>query len=169
MLPIPNKWVLAGLLSALVLGGVSSWSYKKGAENTQQAWDRERATLLAEALKIEQSNRQKESAHRLETIALENRLKEAEARYEEAIAAIHADYDRRLRSSDERATRYRSWAETNSGERDRLADHAAQLDKSLTEGRELVKEFRVALGQCERDLKALGEQIAMDRGLIGEE
>ena len=66
------------------------------------------------------------------------------------------------------AARYRLWSEASTSERDRLANHAAKLDASLAEGREVVAEFRVALGQCQRDLKALGEQITLDRELIGE-
>lgn len=167
-----QKAGIALLLSASVLGGVSTWAYWKGhssgSNSVQQAWDKERATLLAEAVKVEQDNRAKETAHRVHTSALEAKLKEAEAQYEEALAAVRADFSGWLRASEGRAARYREWSEANSGERDRLADHAAGLDASLAEGRELVAEFRVALGQCQRDLKALGEQIALDRDLIGE-
>jgi len=167
-----QKIVLTLLLSASLLGGVSTWAYKKGYSSgssyVQQAWDKERATLLAEAVKVEQDNRAKETAHRVQTLALEAKLKEAEAQYEEALAGVRADFGGWLRASESRAARYREWSETQSGERDRLADHTAKLDASLAEGRELVAEFRVALGQCQRDLKALGEQITLDRGLIGD-
>jgi hypothetical protein len=95
-------------------------------------------------------------------------LKDAEAEYEQAIADLRTDYALKLQSSDNLATSYHKWAEANSGEQSRLADHAANLDRSLTEGRELVKKFRIALGKCERDLKELGKQIAIDRDLIGE-
>lgn len=156
------------LLSASVLGGVSAFAYRKGAASVQQSWDKERATLLAGALKVEQDNRAKETAHKIETAALSARLVEAEARYEEALAAVRVEFGGWLRQSEDRAARYRGWAEGQSGERERLADYAARLDASLAEGRELVAEFRVALGQCQRDLKALGEQITLDRGLIGE-
>lgn len=163
-----SKLLISLLLSATVLGGVSTWAYRKGVGVTQQAWDRERATLLAAAMEVEQDNRAKERAHNLETAALEARLREAEANYEEALAAVRTDYGNWLRQSEDRATRYRGWAEGESGQREHLANYAAQLDASLAEGRELVAEFRVALGQCQRDLRALGEQIAMDRNLIGE-
>lgn len=163
-----SKTAMIVLLSASVLGGVSTWAYWKGAASIQQEWDRERATLLAAAMKVEQDNRAKENAHRLETAALETKLREAEAKYEEALAAVTAEFGGWLRQSEERATRYRGWAEGESGQRERLADYTAQLDASLAEGRALVAEFRVALGQCQRDLKALGEQITMDRDLIGD-
>jgi hypothetical protein len=165
------QYVAILLLSVTVLGGVSTWAYWKGFSSgsisVQRSWDKERSVLLAAAMKVEQDNRKKEEAHRTVTLALESSLKEAEAQYEETIAVLRSDYAKRLQSSDERAARYRGWSEASSGERDRLADHATNLDRSLTEGRELVKEFRVALGKCERNLKALGEQITMDRDLIG--
>lgn len=168
MISTPVKIGLVLLLSASVLGGVSTWGYRKGAANIQQQWDRERATLLAAALKVEQDNRAKETAHKVQTSALEAKLREAEAQYEEALATVRSDYGDWLRTSNERAARYRLWSEASTSERDRLADHAAKLDASLAEGREVVAEFRVALGQCQRDLKALGEQITLDRELIGE-
>ena len=167
-----SKTTMIVLLSASVLGGVSTWAYCKGhasgSSSVQQAWDKERATLLAAALKVEQDNRAKETAHKVATAALEAKLKDTEARYEEALAAVRTDYGNWLRQSEDRATRYRRWAEGESGQREHLANYAAQLDASLAEGRELVAEFRVALGQCQRDLRALGEQITMDRDLIGE-
>lgn len=168
MISTPVKIGLVLLLSASVLGGVSTWGYRKGAANIQQQWDQERATLLAAALKVEQDNRAKEAQHRQKTVALEALLKEAEAQYEEALATVRTDYGDWLRTSNERAARYRLWSEASTSERDRLADHAAKLDASLAEGREVVAEFRVALGQCQRDLKALGEQITLDRELIEE-
>ena len=168
MISTPVRIGLVLLLSASVLGGVSTWGYKKGAASIQQQWDRERATLLAEALKVEQDNRAKETAHKVQTSALEAKLREAEAQYEEALASVRSDFGGWMRASDERATRYREWSEASASERDRLADHAAKLDASLAEGREVVAEFRVALGQCQRDLRALGEQITLDRELIGE-
>ena len=99
---------------------------------------------------------------------LEAKLKEAETRYEEALAAVSLEFGGWLRQSEDRAIRYRGWAEGQSDQREHLANYAAQLDASLAEGRGLVAEFRVALGQCQRDLRALGEQIVIDRGLIGE-
>ena len=162
------KLIAVLLLSASVLGGVSTWAYWKGQASIQQDWDRERATMLAAALEVEQDNRAKERAHRLETAALEAKLKEAEANYEEALAAVRSDFAGWLRQSEDRAARYRGWAEGQSDQREHLANYTAQLDASLAEGRELVAEFRVALGQCQRDLRALGEQIVIDRGLIGE-
>ena len=164
----PVKVGLIVLLSASVLGGVSAWGYKKGSAHVQQMWDKERATLLATALKVEQDNRAKEAEHRKKTVALEALLKETEAQYEEALAAVRTDFGNWMRVSEERAARYRSWAEAESGQQQRLADHAARLDAALEKGRSLVAEFKVSLGQCQRDLRILGEQIAIDRNLTGE-
>lgn len=167
-----SKTAMIVLLSASVLGGVSTWAYWKGhasgSSSVQQEWDQERATLLAAALKVEQDNRAKETAHKIETAALEAKLHDAEVQYEEALAAVRLEFGSWMRQSEDRSARYRGWAEGESSERRRLADYTTQLDASLAEGRELVAEFRVALGQCQRDLKALGEQITMDRDLIGD-
>lgn len=167
-----NKVLATILLSAAMLGGVSIWAYQKGHSSgssvIQQKWDSERALLLSAALKVEQDNRSREAAHLIETGALEFRLRETEAEYEKALATVRIDFGNWMRSSEQRGASYRNWAEGISGERERLADHAERLDQSLSKGRELVAEFSVALKQCQRDLKSLGEQISIDRNLIGE-
>lgn len=171
MISLVPKSVIAILLSASLLGGVSTWAYWKGhssgSATVQQKWDRERAVLLAAALEFKQDTAKRETAHRIETSALEGQLREAEAEYEKALYTVHDKYADWVQLSESRSANYRRWAEGESSQRERLADYTEKLDRSLSEGRSLVEEFRLSLGQCERDIKALGEQIKMDRLLIG--
>ena len=158
----PLVLVGAALTGSFYTGWVS------GKANVQTAWNIERSTLAAAANKVEQENRNKEQAHYQETLALTEQLKREKAEYEKALADLESDYTRRMQLSEERAARYREWAEAGDTERGGLADHAARLDIALTEGRALVEELWETVRQRERELRALGEQIITDRRLFGE-
>lgn len=154
------------IVAALTGSFYTGWT--SGKNVIQDAWNTEKQTLLAAANEVISKNKLAEQAHRAETESLKEKLKDAQAEYETNIAAIHADYAGRLQSSEERAARYREWSEAGTSERANLADHAAQLDAALTEGRALVEELWETVRQRERELRALGEQILSDRRLIGD-
>ena len=154
-----------GFLTAALMGSFLA-GYTYGKDTVQSAWNAEVAITTAAALKAEQENRTKEQAHKQETLALEAKLTEAQKEHEKALADLNAAYAARLQQADNRATSYRKWAEADSTERERLANHAARLDRSLEEGRELVEELWATVRQRERELRVLGDQIKIDRGLI---
>ena len=154
------------LLAALTGSFYTGWT--SGKNVVQDAWDSEKQILAIAAEKAISENKLAEQAHRAETETLKRKLRDAQAEYEANITAIHADYAGKLQSSEERAARYREWAESGAAERGSLADHAAQLDLALTEGRALVEELWETVRQRERELRALGEQILSDRRLIGD-
>lgn len=154
------------LIAALTGSFYTGWTTGKNV--VQDAWDSEKQVLTAAAEKAISENKLAEQAHRAEAESLKEKLRNAQAEYEANLAAIHADYAGRLQSSEERAARYREWAESGDTERGNLADHAARLDLALTEGRALVEELWETVRQRERELRALGEQILSDRRLIGD-
>ena len=70
----------------------------------------------------------------------------------------------RLRSnSEERARLYRQQAEAGATAARTLADRLAEMDASLSEGRELVVELQNALGERERLLRLASETLAATR------
>lgn len=160
--------IAAAGLSLLVLAGASGLGFYSGKKVTDASWTIRWSESEVIANKRIAEIQEQERSHKAKVAALEAQLAQVETEYEKALADLAADYARRVQSSEARASTYRGWAEAGTSERERLADHAARLDAALTEGRELVKEFRISLGQCQRDLKALGQQINMDRSLIGE-
>ena len=86
--------------------------------------------------------------------------------HENAIAAVHAEYVDRLHESDSRAGTYQRLSQGAAAERASLASYAAQLDRSLTEGRSLVRELRETVRLRDEQLIVLGKQLENDRSLL---
>ena len=83
--------------------------------------------------------------------------------YEKKLADIQFDYADRLRESEQRSAIYRQQQAASSNECRALAEHASRLDRSLTEGRELVKRISGNLGQCEVIFKEAVQYLINDR------
>lgn len=83
--------------------------------------------------------------------------------YEKKLADVQFDYADRLRESEQRSAVYRRQQATSTDECRALAEHASRLDRSLTEGRELVKRVSGNLGQCEVIFKETVQYLINDR------
>lgn len=76
-----------------------------------------------------------------------------------ALAAIANQHAARMRNSENRAATYRHMSESGAAESAALAAHAAELDRTLEEGRRLVAELRETLGQRDTEVTQLGEAL----------
>ena len=76
-----------------------------------------------------------------------------------ALAAIANQHAARMRNSENRAATYRHMSKSGAAESAALAAHAAELDRTLEEGRRLVAELRETLGQRDKELTQLGEAL----------
>lgn len=77
-----------------------------------------------------------------------------------------ADTQRLLDTAEDRAARYRAQAAGDAAARERLAHHAAQLDRAIAEGRQLVAELRAAVAERDAQVALLLDVIAADRRLL---
>ena len=64
-----------------------------------------------------------------------------------------------MRNHQERAELYKRKAEGSEVERGSLASHAAELDRSLEEGRRVVKDLRTTVEQRDTELILLGTHL----------
>lgn len=94
---------------------------------------------------------------------------EAEKAYALDIAGVRAEYSSRLLLSEKRAGIYQRQARGSTSEQERLAAHAAELDRSLEEGRQLVGELKATIGQRDSAIRALGSMILTDRKFFSTE
>lgn len=161
------------LLGALVLFLLGSFIYtsgsKYGASVVQAKWD---ATKEQDRQKIDDLKQEydvKEEIHRAENQRINHELAEAKRAYEVALAGQRAEYDGRLLNSENRAGVYQRQAQSGAAESRRLASHAAELDRSLEQSRQLVFELRHTLGLRDRQIMMLADQIKSDRALLNEE
>lgn len=115
--------------------------------------------------KITNDIRRMEYNHKQIENALTKDLAKLRIEYEENIINLTSDYDDRLRKSDERANTYQREASSGSN-CTALANHTSKLDRSLEEGRSLVKELREVVRLQERQLDYCIKVIENDRELL---
>lgn len=167
-----NKALAAGAF-ALAVGLSYFLTYNAGetsGENkVQKKWDQAEDIKRTEidTLKGEISVLVKQ--HKAAQEKLTDELALANARFEDELSGYRRDADSRLQQSNNRADVYQRQANGAASERDRLARHAAELDRSLEEGRALVRELGATLRQREVTIKALGGIILNDRTLLESE
>lgn len=157
------------LVVALVIF-LGSWLYtsgdKNGANRIQVAWNADSIARMVAIDDLQLQYDALESDHRKETARTAHELAQANQDHAVALATAKSDYSVRLRSSEDRAGLYKRQAESGPLECGNLASHAARLDRSLEEGRSLVRELRSTLGFRDQQIKALGDQILSDRTLL---
>lgn len=117
--------------------------------------------------KIEQEN--KERALNEELGALSNELVETRLQYENTITNLKSEYDSELLKSKQRAELYQRYSQSDKAKQRDLTNYTAQLDRSLTEGRELVRQLTETLRTRDTQLRALGVYIEQSSKLYERE
>lgn len=160
------KYLVLLAATALILFGAFSLGSSSGSNKVQLAWDTENQQRDKATSDLKEKNARLETENQLLTQSIATEALKNEEQFQAAIAAVHAQYADRLRLATTRAGIYRQQAEGNSIERERLASHAAELDRSLEEGRYLVRELGETVKQRDRTIELLSRQIQADRKLL---
>lgn len=148
--------------------GVLAVTYNMGKSSVQKDWDIEKSNTKLEIARLQGVIDSKEGDHQEASREVATHLSTEKEIYEKARSdAARATADR-LRKSEERADLYKRHSEGDAIERERLASHAAQLDRSLEEGRGVVTELKDLVGLRDKQLILLGQQIKTDRKLFDE-
>lgn len=156
------------LLGVAVLGGVYYLGSQSGQEKIQKKWDTEVAAYKDSMDKMERQLLINEQKNRNEVRILNDELASNEKKYSTSLGVLRSQYNGSLLQSRERASVYQAQSQAGAAQCSSLASHAAQLDRSLTEGRSLVGEFRITLEQRDAQLRAVSSQLIADRKLIGD-
>lgn len=163
---------LETLLAAVVLTGSIAFAYSMGKSNGENrirvAWQQEELAYNKQINDLRDNYEQLQDLHTQENKAIADQLKQEREQYEEAVNTIRSDYTSRLRDSEERSDIYKRHSQGSAAERERLASHAAKLDRTLEEGRRLVAELTGTVRLREYELIKLGQQIKNDRTLLSE-
>lgn len=160
-------YVIVG--GALVVGLVAGVYYagKHAGENkVNLAWTQEKKKLGDQIIKLQEDLRDSLAAYRIASDEHDKKLKQAKADYEKSLSSIRSDHALRLQHSNKRADVYQRMSEGAESERRSLASHAAQLDRSLEEGRLVVGELQATIRQRDAELILLGSQLLTERKLI---
>lgn len=94
-------------------------------------------------------------------------LKDKMAEQEAMLAHANSAYAKQLQQSQDRSAVYQRKATASEVERRSLADHAARLDKALTEGLRLVEELSGTIRLRDEQLRFIGKYLEDTYKLIG--
>lgn len=156
------------VVTAFVVAAGLSYTYvfDRGAKSIQVKWDTQEKLRDAEVNRLNGEIDSLVATHQKKEKALTDELASANASYENELSRISRDYAGRLQQSDYRAGVYKRKATGSDLEREDLARHAAELDRSLEEGRSLVAELGATIRQRDTTIKSLGSVILNDRTLL---
>lgn len=149
--------VLAAALAFLYHGATRDVARLELAEQTRKAGQ------LQANQEIQQDNSQREETYREDTSSAQEAYRATEKAELERLRGQLSDAHRLRSSTEERARLYRQQAEAGAAAARTLADRLAEMDASLSEGRELVVELQNALGERERLLRLASETLVATR------
>ena len=173
MFNVPSTVVKAAVpyvVAAAAFGAVGGISYYKGNEHgqtkIQDKWDLAKSAQELEIARLEGRLAEQSRNHANESEKLQQKLEQAEADYDRRMAQFRSTYTRSLLDSEARATRYRELSDAGAAECSALASRAAELDRSLVEGRYVVEQLREVVKQRDSALITIGQQLRLDRETI---
>jgi len=161
-------WSLVLLAFILGIAAGAFFGNKYGRAIINSEWSDEKVTQSNEATNQSETNRGIEQQHTAASHEVSDNAQVSQEKYKRDITNVLLGADVRVRESEARADKYRAMSKASQAEQQRLADYAAGLDSSLTEGRQLAQELRATLEQRDRTIQILKQQIDADRKLTGE-
>ena len=157
---VPILLALGALL--LLYGvGVSVYSAGKqaGKDQVTKDWNQEKLDYQNEILRLKAVHAGLEKDFEDRANKTNRDLRNAKVSYEKTLANHASEYAARVRNHQERADLYERKAQGSEVERRGLASHAAELDRSLEEGRRVVKDLRTTVEQRDTELILLGTHL----------
>lgn len=162
------KYVIPGLVLIGLVWGIFHLGSNHGAAQVQAKWGQVELERTKAILTQQVEDGVKEAKHIAKDKEIEKGLNDATSKHEATVAKLNADWSKRVLQSEGRAGIYKRQAEGTEAEQSRLALHAAELDRSLEEGRQVVAELRSLIEQRDSELRLLADQIKNDRSLLDE-
>lgn len=147
---------------ALVLVCISATfyvGYSAGSAEVRQQWVAEQKANTAKANELKVNYEEQLNEYRQKTDSLSKEIYDTRTQYDNRIATIKSDYTNRLLNSEQRASVYKRMSEAGKCTSDDLSAYTAKLDRSLTEGRELVRELRELIKLRDQQLNQLGKEL----------
>lgn len=154
-------------LAVVALGAtIYFWGNSNGQSTVQKKWDAQKVEDQKAIQKLQDKYNALQRNHSYEVGLLTSRLQTAESNYASELARLSSDYNSRMQQSSKRADVYKRQAEAGAFECRSLANHAAELDASLEQGRRVVEELKATVRLRDNQLIELGNQIKADRKLL---
>ena len=133
--------------------------YSAGSSEVKQQWVAEQKANTAKVNELKVNYEEQLNEYRQKTDSLSKEIYDTRTQYDDRIATIKSDYTNRLLNSEQRASVYKRMSEAGRCTSDDLSAYTAKLDRSLTEGRELVRELRELIKLRDQQLNQLGKEL----------
>lgn len=170
-----SYWKLFKIGAPVVLLAVGAWwlyntGFEDGEDKVELAWAKD--TEERRKAQEEEVNRLKKELadaakiHKERSDEIATQLSQLEIDHANNLAALERDHAQRMRNHTDRTIVYEYLSDSGATERANLASYAAQLDRSLEQGRLLVAELRSTVVQRDGQIQLLSEQIVADRRVI---
>lgn len=150
--------VVALGMVAIFLGGM-----KIGTNIESNKYSQEKLQIAQQTAELVRKYNLRLEEHAKRQANLVQELNDAKQKHQTIVSNLRSEFSGRMLESENRGKIYRDRAEAAGAECRELAEHTARLDRSLTEGRELVKEFRADLEQCRVAAQHFTDIIQNDR------
>lgn len=150
------SWILIGVT---VLGAVASFSYSLGQRNVREEWQKETIKFQNEMLKVEEIHKKALQEYIDKNNNLQKEIVDVKENYEAKLRNINDEYSVRLSESEQRTKIYQRLSEQGKCQSTDLSDYTAKFDRSIVEGRQVVKLLRETLELRDRQLRQIGEQL----------
>lgn len=133
--------------------------YSAGSSEVKQQWVAEQKANTAKVNELKVNYEEQLNEYRQKTDSLSKEIYDTRTQYDERIATIKSNYTNRLLDSEQRASVYKRMSEAGRCTSNDLSAYTAKLDRSLTEGRELVRELRELIKLRDQQLNQLGKEL----------
>ena len=133
--------------------------YSAGSAKVKQQWVAEQKANTVKVNELKVNYEEQLNEYRQKTDSLSKEIYDTRTQYDNRIATIKSDYTNRLLNSEQRASVYKRMSEAGKCTSDDLSAYTAKLDRSLTEGRELVRELRELIKLRDQQLNQLGKEL----------
>ena len=152
-----SKVKILGSIVGIAIIGYLQYSLISGSYDAGYTACKEENQKYILELQSQIKDKEKVFNERVEALSIE--LTETRLRHENTIDTIKRTYADELRKSEQRASVYQRYTTADEAKQRALIKHTTELDRSLTEGRELVRQLTETIKLRDAQLRALGKYI----------
>lgn len=157
---IKSEYLIA-LIIVVVIWIIVTGIYQFGYYNCNKEFTAYKQTQLIKTLELENKYREQEKVYSEKTQDLVQQISESQESFTKQLNAIEQSYSNKLLESERRANLYKQMSSSSNNSSISLADYTARLDRTIVQGRQLVKELRATIELRDQQLKQCGEQLKL--------
>lgn len=160
---LSSKYTIIGSIMLFI---ICTWfGYYQGSKHVQTLWNQDKLEQAQYINRLQQNYLNKESVYITELNIIKDTYAKAKDEYTKKLNAIKSSYSMQLQQSEQRASVYKREALNTDGCTN-LAEYAGRLDRSLTEGRDVVKQLRELVKLRDAQIQQIGNTYKAEHTLM---